>query len=301
MGENENDVFLKKPLLNPSPKRMKTSIQTIPANSAQTSEKKGNKRDSGNMTLADSKNVTLADIFLLIESKSDDHSQKLENMSINIGNDITNLKEEIQQKIDGSLQNINNKIDQAEKKAEQSLRIAMNCQKQCVNYMKQARLDCCMDISGLKFNNENTNLKSVVVNTIRSFKIKIEEDDIKKVTSTEIKKPTPSRILTVTFDDVETKLRVLREKNKIKDNNGVFFNITLTPSNGYLMRKAKYLTKGTNLKTNFFDGAVHVKITDGSFMLIQSEENLIELKKLIDEQTTRTNESSPQPMDVPDQ
>lgn len=119
----------------------------------------------------------------------------------------------------------------------------------------------------------------------------------------EFKKPnlTTNKIITVTFNDVDTKLRVLREKNKIKVNNGVFFNSTLTPTNGYYMRKAKFLTKGTNLKPKFFDGAVHIKMLNGNSMLIQSEDNLSELKKRIDEQTANTNENSPDPMDVPDE
>lgn len=300
MGEKENEVFLRKPLLDRSPKRSKGSNSITPINSTQTIEKNINKRDLAN--------VTLADLFLLIESKSEDHSKKLDEMSTNIGSDITNFKEEINQKIDVSLQNINNKIDQVEKKAEQSLQVAMDSQKLCVNFMKQARLENCMDISGLKFNDDNTDLKSVVVSTIRSFKIKIEENDIKKVTLTEIKKPIPRKILTVIFDDVDTKLRVIREKSKIKENNGVFFNITLTPSNGYFMRKTKFLTKGTNLQTNFFDGAVHVKTPDGNSMTIQNEENLIQLKKLIDQQPTHidnnnnhNNDNIPQPMDIPNQ
>ncbi|KAL7016115.1 hypothetical protein ACKWTF_009849 [Chironomus riparius] len=290
MAEKENEVFLKKPLLDRTPKRSRNSNQITPTSSTQTSEKSINKRDL--------ENITLADLFLLIESKSENHSKKLDELSINLGNDIANFKAEINQKMDGSLQNINNKIDIVEEKADQSLRIAMESQKLCVNYMKQARLDCCMDISGLLFNDVNTDLKLLAVNTIRSFKIKVDDADIKKVTATEIKKPMSKTILTVTFDDVETKMRIMREKSKIKINNGIFFNYTLTPSNGYYLRKAKYITKAYNIRPNFYDGAVHVKIPNGNSLIIQSEENLKELKKFFDEQPTNANEDSPQQMDV---
>ena len=295
MEGKDNEVFLRKPLLNRTPKRIKDDNQATPTNSIQTIEKSTTKRDLANLTLAD--------LFLLIESKSEDHSQKLDELSTSIGYDIANFKAEMNHKIDGSLKNINDKIEQVEKKADQSLHMAIDSQKLCVNYMKQARLDCCMDISGLKYNEGDMDLKSLVVNTIRSFKIKIEEKDIKKVISFEIKKTNSitNKIITVTFDDVDTKLRVLREKNKIKENNGIFFNVTLTPSNGYFMRKTKYLTKGTNIKPNFYDGAVHVKIPNGNTLIIQSEENLKELKKFIDEQPAMSNDNNPQPMDVLDQ
>lgn len=295
MPEKDNEVFLRKPLLNRTPKRSKNENQTSPTNSMQTIEKNTAKRDLAHLTLAD--------LFILIESKHEEHSQKLDDLSINIGNDITNFKAEINQKLDGSLQNVNKKIDMVEKKTDLSLQMAIESQKLCVNYMKQARLDCCMDISGLKFNDDNLDLKTLAFNTIRSFKININETDIKKVTTFDIKKTNSltNKILTVKFDDVDTKLRVLREKNKIKANNGVFFNATLTPSNGYYMRKAKYLTKGSKIKPKFYDGAVHVKIPNGNIMLIQSEDNLEELKKLIDEQPAIVTESNPQPMDVLDE
>ncbi|KAL7024635.1 hypothetical protein ACKWTF_013140 [Chironomus riparius] len=292
MGDTENEGFSKKSLLERTPKRSKGFNQMTPANSTHVSEKKVNKRDL--------EDITLADLFLLIESKSENHSKKLDELSINLGSELANFKAEIKQEMDGSLQNINKKIDIVEEKADQGLRVAMQSQELCVNYMKQARLDRCMDISGLTFN-DKMDLKSLAVKTIRSFKIKIDEAEIKKVNLVEIKKPVIKKILTVTFDDADTKLRVLREKSKVQSHNGVFFNMTLTPSNGYYLRKAKYLLKGMNIKPNFYDGAVQVKFPTGNKLIIQSDENLKELKKFIDEQPAATNNDDPHPMDVPAQ
>ena len=42
-------------------------------------------------------------------------------------------------------------------------------------------------------------------------------------------------------------------------------------------------------------------IPNGNTLIIQSEENLKELKKFIDEQPAMSNDNNPQPMDVLDQ
>lgn len=225
------------------------------------------------------------------------HSNKLDEMGVNLKKEMDNLKTELNEKLDKSLQNFERKIDLVEKKADKGMRMAIESQKLCVNMMKQARFECCMDISGLKFKDEYADLKALAIDTIRSFKIKIDQADIKKVTSKDIKKPNSviNKILIVTFDDIDTKLRVMHEKNKIKQINGIFFNSTLTPANGYYMRKARYITKGTTLKIKFFDGAVKVKINDGNDMIIQSEESLQELKKFVDKNQVDMNMNQESP------
>lgn len=93
----------------------------------------------------------------------------------------------------------------------------------------------------------------------------------------------------------------MREKNTIKETNGIFFNITLTSENGYYLRKAKYITKGSKFKPKFYDGAVHVQIQAGTDLIIQNEENLKELKRFIDESTADRSVANPQSTNVSNQ
>lgn len=274
MDEKETDAFIRRPILLHTPNRNDKS-NSVPTNACNNQNKRGHEK------------TTLDDIINLIHEKSDKQSDKIDEMSSSLKNEMFNLKAELNENLQSSLQKINKKIDIVEGKADQSLQIAMESQKFCINMMKQSRLENCMDITGLNFNEEETDLKTIALNIIKSFNIQINDNDIKKVTSHEFKKSNnnniTNKILTVMFNEIDTKIRVMHQKNKIKDNRGIFFSITLTPANGYYMRKSKYITKGTNIKPMFYDGAVHVKIREGNIMVIQSEDNLVTLKKCIEE------------------
>lgn len=285
---NEEDPFMRKSNLVRSPQRIQSQNQTTPTNVISNIDKNVFKRGL--------QETTLDDLFNLIHENGKKQIDKLDEVKTSIKYDMASMKEELNANIDKCQQNIDKKIDLVEKKADQGLRIALESRKMCINMLKQARLDCCMDISGLKFADDNNDSKKLALNTIRSFNIRIEEADIKKVTSFVIKKPNSStnKILTVTFDDIETKLRVMREKSKIKDSKGVFFNITLTPENGYYLRKAKYITKGTTLKPKFFDGGVHVQTANGTDLIVQSEENLTELANMVEELSRDAAQNIPQ-------
>ena len=261
--EKEKENFLRKPLLIRSPQSAKKIKDDI-----------GNGDIvNKNMFRRNREETTLDDIFNLINEKSTEQLEEMNKIKSVFRNEMSSMKTEI-----------NNKIDLVEMKADQGLRMAIDNRKLCINMIKQSRLECCMDISGLKLQ-EGMDLKILVLNTIRSFNIKIDDADIRKVTLYEIKKPniSSSKILTVTFGDIDTKVRIMREKNKIKVNNGIFFNITLTPENGYFMRKAKYITKGTKVQPKFYDNAVVVKFDEKNTLIIQNEENLTDLKNAIDE------------------
>lgn len=286
MSDNENEVFTQKPLITRTPQRHSDNIQMTPTNLGNNSGRNMNKRGL--------QNTTLDDLFNLIEKKSEIQNKKLDNLNSNMSIEIANLKTELKENFDTSLKKIDKKIDLVEMKADQGLRMATENRKLCINFMKQSRLDCCMDISGLKFEEKTNDLKKLAYETIKSFKINVEEMDIKKVSSVLIKKPNSNtnKLLTVTFEDMDTKIRILREKTKIKDARGIFFSPTLTPENGYFMRKAKYITKGTNIKPSFHDGAVHVKINEKNVMIINDEENLNELKNYIDQQAADVIQSN---------
>jgi hypothetical protein len=85
----------------------------------------------------------------------------------------------------------------------------------------------------------------------------------------------------VTFNSKSAKIRVMKEKFKVKVNNDIFFGTSLTPQNRYLLRKAKFIAKNKKLKTVFYDGLVRVKMSDDSEMTIDNENCLKELEKLV--------------------
>lgn len=278
MDSDDEQAFSRKPILARTPQS--NQKQTPPTSSTNINDKKMYKRGL--------QKTTLDDLFDLIYENGKKHMDKLDEVKASLKSDMATMKDELNANIDKCQQNIDKKIDLVERKADQGLRVALENRKMCINMMKQARLDCCMDISGLKYTDDRTDLKELALNTIKSFNIKIEEADIKKVTSVAFKKPntntnTNTKILTVTFDDIDTKIRVMREKNKIKETKDIYFNITLTPENGYCFRKAKFITKGTTLKPKFYDGAVHVCAGEGIDMIIQNDENLMELKKIVED------------------
>lgn len=286
MVNSDDEAFIKKPLINRTPKSGNENIQTALYGSAPNNSKHINKRNR--------ENITLEDLLSIMEEKFDKQFDKLDDMKVNFGNEMLQLKSEINENFDKSVHRLDNKIEQIDIKADKGIRLAMENRKTCINFMKQARIENCMDISGLNFTEGNIDLRTLAINTIRSFNIKIDEVEIKKVKSVDIQKSNTitNKLLTVTFDDVDTKARVMREKNKIKSNSGVFFNNTLTPSNGYFMRKAKFITKGTELKPILFDGAVHVKIQERNTIMIQSEDDLIELKKIVEMHLSSSSKSN---------
>lgn len=287
-SSDDESAFIKKPLINRTPKSIIENIQTKSYGSAPINATNGKRMRE---------KITLEDILNTMGEKFDKQSVKLDDMKVNIVNEMSQLKAEINENFDKSVRSLDNKIEQIDIKADKGIKLAMENRKSCINFMKQARIENCMDISGLNFTDVNTDLRTLVINTIRSFNIKIDENEIKKVKSVDIKKSNTkiNKLLTVTFDDVDTKVRIMHEKTKIKINNGVFFNNTLTPSNGYYMRKAKFITKGTDLKPVLYDGAIYVKIQDRKTIMIQSEDDLIELKKIVEDlpsSSSKSNESN---------
>lgn len=155
-----------------------------------------------------------------------------------------------------------------------------------INAMQQSKIDNSIEISGINqlLIQNSTNLKALVLSTILSFSIQINEDEIEKVYAKEINRAGNNgndKILVVSFKDFGKKIIVMKAKQKVKDHRGIFFNISLTPSNRYHMAKAKSLAKPLNLKTFFSGGNVKVKKLDGTLMIIESAENLTELERYV--------------------
>lgn len=148
-----------------------------------------------------------------------------------------------------------------------------------------------MEIDGIQKQviNECKDIKKLAFETITSFKIDIADSDIERVTKKDFQrkdkkgKVTNHTILSVRFTDFETKLKVLREKRKIKDDSKIFFNASLTSFNRFIMSSAKKIASRKNLKVFLKNGKVNVEKLDKKLMQIESEEQLTELEGYVDQ------------------
>lgn len=228
--------------------------------------------------------VTLEDIF-----------NQMQVNQLKLSSDMKSLESTLDKKIDLiastlklEIDTISTKLQNIEKSnKEEFKKMTEDNRKYINNALKQQMLDCCMDIEGLKDEviSKSSDLKALVVATIKSFNIQIMDNDIEKAVLTEINKGgINKKIITTTFADRNVKLRVIKGKRERKDSNDIYFNITMTPLNSFLMRKAKQLGKPLNLRVVFYDCAVHVKKLTGEDFVLTNESSLLELEDYIQQQ-----------------
>jgi hypothetical protein len=219
--------------------------------------------------------------------------QDLKRQNTLIRGDISKSKMEVIDKIckvEDELKVTNDRMGKVEKTANEGLLLAQENRKYLENRFKQEKLQNVMEISGI--NNAKyvaqTNATKLALETFESLTIPVAESDIakaivrennyKKADGTEVN----NKILVVTFVDFDKKVSVMQKKMKMLQNGGVFFNMALTSTNAYLMRKARTIAKTKNLKVHFGDGVVRVKQRDGRDMLICGNKELEELQRYVD-------------------
>lgn len=155
--------------------------------------------------------ISLKDIYDLINAKSAEDSRE----RLSIKNEITNEIKQINEKI----VSIEHKVNKIEKKVDAVSLLAQQ-NKKIINSLCQEKMDNCMEIDGIqkKVIDECKDLKNLVIETIRSYKIDIAELDVERVTRKDFQqkdkneKVTNRTVLSVRFREFETKLKVLREK-----------------------------------------------------------------------------------------
>jgi hypothetical protein len=208
-----------------------------------------------------------------------------------IHNQITN--------VETNLEETNSRMERVEKTANDGLLMATQNRKTFSNMLKQGKLDNLIEITGIpqaEFSKYSSH-KELAMAIIRSFSIQVDASDIQKAVKKEIeikRKNAASHkvpIVIVTFSDFDKKLQVMQQKRKSTDPRNIYFNIALTPLNGFLMRRAKAITKGKNLRVYFGDESVRVKTADGTDMLIQDEKDLKPLQLYIDSLPLPSNDA----------
>jgi hypothetical protein len=193
-------------------------------------------------------------------------------------------------KIESNLKETNARMERVEETANEGVRMATQNRKLLGNMIKQGKLENLMEISGIPSEDfaKHSGPKEVAISVFRSLQIQVDPDDIRRAIRKDItiKKPNGDNrkvpILIVTFSDFEKKAQVMAKKKNLGPSSKIYFNLALTPLNGFLTRRAKAITKGKNLHVHFGDEAVRVKKADGSDFIIHDEADLKALQTYVD-------------------
>ncbi|KAG5674291.1 hypothetical protein PVAND_004269 [Polypedilum vanderplanki] len=242
----------------------------------------------------DNKTLTFGEmkgyVDALSEQLSNNHKKDIEENVTNsltiITNQLSQLTNRIQS-IENSITSLDERVSAVERLSSQNT--IANERKIMSNMIKQGKIENVMEITGIYTSRiqAEPNLKQLAVNTIQSFNIPIETEDIVKVSKREIEfthksgKTQKETKLLVTFADMDKKIEVMKHKSRIKENVNIFFNIALTPLNSYLMRKAKAMLKGRNIRVTFRDNAIKIKKLDGNDITLVDEDDLKVLENYV--------------------
>lgn len=236
--------------------------------------------------------VSNEDIYKLIKAQSALDSNERKLIKDELTSEIRSINEKIIS-IENNVKEIDKKVDAVTLLAQQNKKI--------INSLCQDKIDKSMEIDGIqkRIIDECRDLRKLAVETIESFKIKISVIDIERVTKKDVQiknsngNKSDKTILTVHFKEFETKLNVMREKRKIKDDRKIFFNPSLTPTNRFLMGNARNTAKLKNLKVFFKNGRVNVEKSNKEIMVIENEDDLVKLKIYVEElQKSDSNQST---------
>jgi hypothetical protein len=190
------------------------------------------------------------------------------------------------------VKNLEETVNRNEKKLDQ--------QGKMMNRLLQEKLQNKMEISGasLPYMNDKNKLKEEVRKIIGKFNINVETTNIKTVYVKNVNAQNPAneaqkrQIITVELNDLDTKIRIMKEKKKSKINNGIYFDDSLTPTNRFLIGKAKKIAKEKNFMMYMSNNRINVKKSDKEIKWIEDEADLNEIRSWTpNEQIERRNDN----------
>ncbi|KAL7015617.1 hypothetical protein ACKWTF_016551 [Chironomus riparius] len=243
----------------------------------------------------DSPQLSLKDI--LNEIRLNEAARKGE--SSGIRNDIAALRGEVSQQINGlkcsldtmttKVNDLKIKVDVTDARIDAVSKIVSENRKMIGSY-KQDKIEKFMEIDGIKDSLiSNTNdCKKLAIEIIESFGIGIVNEEIEYAFKKEVnlkKKINGSnskKILTVIFSNINSKIRVMKAKRDLKNENAIYFNSALTFDNRNLIYKAKTIVKG-KLKVYFSRGCVRVQKKDESEIIVDDESKLSDVQNYFDQ------------------
>jgi len=231
-----------------------------------------------------------------IERSTDDLYDCIINLGTRLSQEFksecSSIKQELTSKLDEKLGMLNNNIEEIDAKVsklEESVNRhdkKLDQQGKIVNRLLQEKLRNKMEINGATISqvNDRNKTKEEVIKIFGKCKIRVETASINKVyvksvkpddsTNEAQKKP----IITVEFNDFETKIRVMKEKRKSNIRNGIYFNDSLTPTNRFLIGKARKIAKEKNFLMYMSNNRINVKKSDTRIKWIEDEADLNEIQ-----------------------
>lgn len=255
-----------------------------------------NKRQKSDFPLSDGEEssngneITLNDIMK--ELKCNDQARKME--AIGLRNEIASLKGELTQQIcdircsvdvmENKVGDLTTKVIGMDSRVDVVAKIANENRKMIGSY-KQDKLDNFMEIDGIKKDvvNSTSDYKKLAIDVIKSFAISIEPAEIQHAFKKEItmKNSNVKTLVVVIFANINTKIRVMKEKRDIKDERTIYFNQSLTFINRNLIYKAKTIV-GKKLKVYFARGNVRVLKKDNKEIIVDDESKLHDVQEYFD-------------------
>jgi hypothetical protein len=232
-------------------------------------------------------NTKIIDKLNKFESESKNNHSLLTSKINSISNDVSALKSEFEQKIWEITTHVEKNNDDLSAKIHE-LSMVVNRNQQQINNINQQKLNDAIEIEGIETSQlSNSNPKLTALETIRSFNIKISDDDIKYayIRHVEYKKDNVFQkkvILCVVFEKLDIKIRVLKEKRLSKIVSSVYFNHALTTQARYLWMRTKRAAKNKGIKIFVSNGMIKVKLPDGKLKVINDMNDIETINNLPD-------------------
>lgn len=241
-----------------------------------------------------------------IERSNDEVMNYMKNMNATISNDIKGVKNEVASitsqindlkadlisqlnhkynELNGEISSMKRKLEVTDSKTDKNNKIALQNQK-LINVMQQEKMINKMEICGTAIdkNIKADVLKAEVIKVIQSFKVNVKEEEIKYATIKNVNTKDKAgvqhekSIISVEFDSLLTKVRVMLEKRQSKIHNNVFFDHALTARNRYLMSLTRKVAKDGNFTVMVKNNKVCIKKNEKMIKFIESEDDLNEPK-----------------------
>lgn len=246
-----------------------------------------------------------------IERSNDDLHNTIVNLGIRLSNEFKtecqsirqDLTKTLNEKFDSlheNVEEIRSKVNKVEKSTEMNA-TRLDQHGKILNRLLQEKLQNKMEINGIALPrlNDKNEIKKEVVKIIKSFGINLELDSIKSVYIRNVKGNDNSsqshnkQIINVEFKDFDTKVKVIRDKKKSKIRNGIFFDEALTPTNKFLIGKAKKMAKEKNFMVYLNNNRINIKKSENQIKWIEDEKDLEDVKNWeANEKTERQNTSN---------
>lgn len=201
--------------------------------------------------------------------------------------EMRNDHSQFENKLDAKMDMLSNKMNMADEKlASMDKKIDRNEKRidngeRAMNYLMQEKLMNRMEITGYesKSGKDKNSLLQEVIGVIREHNIQIENEDINYVYTRSINinkngSVVQASLIVVDFKDLQTKIRVLKEKRNCKSKKGIFFDNCYTPANRSLMGKVKKTAKEKNFKVYLNNNRIHVKKSDSQIQTVEIESDL---------------------------